>query len=74
MTHRRRVGADRATAVDAIARRYSMHLDGYDRVDRDDAGDADSGAPVLAPRTPPQRSRDSAIALPEPDDDGFASE
>ena len=53
---------------------YSMHLDGYGRVDRDDTGDADGGAPVLAPRTPPQRRRDSAIALPEPDDDGFASD
>jgi len=53
---------------------WSMHLDGYDRVDRDDTGDADGGARVLAPRTPPQRSRDSAIALPEPDDVGFASD
>jgi elongation factor G len=53
---------------------WSMHLDGYDRVDRDDTGDADRGAPVLAPRTPPQKRRDSAIALPEPDDDGFASD
>jgi elongation factor G len=50
---------------------YSMHLDRYDPVYGDNTGDADRGAPVRAPRTPTQGSRDSAVALPEPDDEGL---
>ncbi|HEY2150866.1 MAG TPA: hypothetical protein VGH34_08665 [Vicinamibacterales bacterium] len=47
-----------------------MHFDRYAPVHGDHTGDPDQAAPVMAPRKPPQRTRDSAVELPEPDDDG----
>jgi elongation factor G len=49
-----------------------MHLDRYAPVHGDHTGDPDQAAPVMAPRTPPKRTRDSAVELPEPDDEGSA--
>jgi elongation factor G len=53
---------------------YSMHLDCFERVYGDHTGDGDRGAPVTAPRMPSQGGKDSAVALPEPDDEGFTSD
>ena len=44
---------------------YSMLFDTYEPVDYDE----DRSAPVTAPRTPMPTGRNSAIALPEPDDE-----
>jgi elongation factor G len=53
---------------------YSMSLDGYEARDGGSApDDGDRSAPVTAPRRTGPSGRDSAIALPEPDDQGFAA-
>jgi elongation factor G len=53
---------------------YSMFFDGYEPLrggpQRDDE---DRSAPVTAPRRPLPRGKDSAVALPEPDDEGLES-
>jgi elongation factor G len=47
---------------------YSMHFDRYEPVPRGFApNDEDRSAPVVAPRTPAPKGKNSSIALPEPD-------
>jgi translation elongation factor EF-G len=53
---------------------YSMLFEGYQPMHggpgRDDE---DHSAPVTAPRPGVPKGKDSAVALPEPDDDGWES-
>jgi elongation factor G len=50
---------------------YTMRLDGYEPVrGGPESDDEDRAAPVTSPRTRPPKARESAIALPEPDDEG----
>jgi elongation factor G len=49
---------------------YSMHFDRYQQRPGG-PDDDDRESPVGAPRKPAPRLNDSAVALPEPDDDGL---
>jgi hypothetical protein len=76
-TARRPCAASRRTPIVSVRHRtgrratYSMPFDRYqERQDGPDIIDDDRSSPVGAPRTPAPKSRHSAVALPEPDDDG----
>jgi elongation factor G len=52
---------------------HSMRLDRYEPVEEGPEAHDDRSAPVTAPRTPAPRNRNSAVALPEPDEDSLGS-